>query len=200
MSTQTLLQDSRSASRQRGELHNGSTYTTSRLYLIARNYRLVTLCGGDVRGRIFSAAEHLLRMVANFQEDQLSLAIRFLFDPDASAGLQRRLSLQIALGVSEVVSEDTVRATHQFGALGRILRSQGTGGCAQDSYDLPQRFPAICEVIRQEERVKPLIRKEENPGRIPELYYSISPLEARGDNDYALVDALLSRMAQPWCR
>lgn len=160
------------------------------------HHRLVTLCGGDARGHIFAAAEHLLRMVANFQQGQLSLAIRFLFDPDASDGLQRRLSLQIALGVSDVVSEDTVRQLINSGPLSEFYDLKKPAN-ARDSYDLPQRFPAICEVIRQEERVKPLIRKEENPGRIPELYYSISPLEARGDNDYALVDSLLSRMTQP---
>ena len=160
------------------------------------HHRLVTLCGGDVRGRIFGAAEHLLRMVANFQECQLSLAIRFLFDPDARAGLQRRLKLQIALGASELVSEETVQQLINSGPLTEFYGLKEPVS-ARGSYELPRRFPAVCEVVRQEERVKPLIRKEENPGRIPELYYSVAPFEARSDNDYALVDTLLSRMTHP---
>lgn len=160
------------------------------------HYRLVTLCGGNVRERIFGAAEHLLRMVANFQEGQLALAVRFVFDPDRSNGLQNRLSLHVAVKVGPRVSEDTVRQLISSGPLAEFY-DLSDSTLPQRSFDLPCQFRAVCEVIRQEERVKPLIPQEQNPGRIPKLYYSISSLEARDDNDYTMVDSLLSRMSQP---
>jgi len=160
------------------------------------HHRLVTLCGGDVRGHVFGAAEHLLRMLANFREGQITLAIRFLFDPDTRAGLQRRLRLQVAVRAGEGLSEDTVRQLINSGPLAEFYDLKALAE-VRDSFDLPLDFPAICEVIRQEQRGKPLVPKEQNPGRIPKLYYSLSPLEAREDNDYSMVDSLLSRMAQP---
>ncbi|MBC8509622.1 MAG: ATP-binding protein, partial [Chloroflexi bacterium] len=66
-----------------------------------------------------------------------------------------------------------------------------------ETYKLNQKFPAVCEIIRQEERVKPLIPKEQNPGKIPTFYYSLHSFEAKGDNDYLMVDTLLSKMTQP---
>ena len=64
-------------------------------------------------------------------------------------------------------------------------------------YQLTHAYDAICEVVRQEQRVKPLVTKQENPGRIPSLYYTISSFEARQDNDYMVIDSLLSRMDSP---
>jgi len=160
------------------------------------HHRLVTLCGGNVRERIFGAAEHLLRMVANFQEGQLTLAVRFVFDPDRGNGLQNRLRLHVAVKVGRGVSEDTVRQLINSGPLAEFY-DLGDSTRRKGPFDLPCRFRAVCEVIRQEEQVKPLIPPEQNPGRIPKLYYSISSLEARDDNDYTMVDSLLSRMNHP---
>ena len=60
------------------------------------HHSLVTLCGGNVREHIFRASEHLLRMIANFQEGQIALAIRFIFKPGTDKGIQQRLRLQLS--------------------------------------------------------------------------------------------------------
>jgi hypothetical protein len=51
--------------------------------------------------------------------------------------------------------------------------------------------------MRREEKVKPLVPKEQNPGRIPSLYYSLQAFEACAENDYLMLDTLLSKMAHP---
>ncbi|MCP4612955.1 MAG: ATP-binding protein [Planctomycetes bacterium] len=167
------------------------------------HHSLVTLCGGNVREHIFRASEHLLRMIANFQEGQIALAIRFIFKPGTDKGIQQRLKLQLAVKIGEGVSEDTVRQLIDSGPLSEFYEIQKAGGpraegkWPQKEYLLEHDFPAVCEVIRQEETVKPLVSKEQNPGRIPAVYYSLYPLETRPDNDYLMIDTLLSKMENP---
>ena len=160
------------------------------------HHSLVTLCGGNVREHIFRVSEHLLRMVANFKEDQIALAIRFIFDPKTDNGIQQRLKLQLAVKIGKDVSEGTVKQLIDSGPLSEFYETEDSKGPQRD-YPLVHDFPAVCEVIRQEEKVKPLVSKEQNPGRIPSLYYSLHPFEARPDNDYLMIDTLLSKMESP---
>ncbi|MFC1675434.1 ATP-binding protein [Planctomycetota bacterium] len=160
------------------------------------HHSLVTLCGGNVREHIFRASEHLLRMVANFKEDRIALAIRFIFDPKTDNGIQQRLKLQLAVKIGKDVSEGTVKQLIDSGPLSEFYEIEDSKGPQKD-YPLVHGFPAVCEVIRQEEKVKPLVSKEQNPGRIPSLYYSLHPFEARPDNDYLMIDTLLSKMESP---
>ena len=160
------------------------------------HHRLVTLYGGNVRDRIFQASEHLLRMVANFHEEQLALAIRLVFNPKLTSGLQQRLTLQLAVKVGESVSEHIVSQLIDSGPLAEFYEFKKPD-MSQDVYNLGNHYPYICEVIRQEEKITPVIPKEDNPGRIPSVYYSLHPFEARADNDYLMVDTLLSKIDHP---
>ena len=129
------------------------------------HHSLVTLCGGNVREHIFRASEHLLRMIANFQEGQIALAIRFIFKPGSDKGIQQRLKLQLAVKIGEGVTEDTVKQLIDSGPLSEFYEIQKAGGprgegkWPQKEYLLEHDFPAVCEVIRQEETVKPLVSK-----------------------------------------
>jgi len=134
------------------------------------HHSLVTLFGGKVREHIFRASEHLLRMIANFQEGQIALALRFIFDPCTASGLQQRLQLQLAVKIGEGVSKATVKQLVDSGPLYEFYQpSEIKPGDPRKTYDLPDRYPFICELIRQEERVKPLVTEEQNPERIPPL-------------------------------
>ena len=160
------------------------------------HHSLVTLCGGNVREHIFRANEHLLRMIANFQEGRIALMIRFIFNPQTDKGIQQRLKLQLAVKIGEDVSEDTVKQLIDSGPLAEFYEIRGPKG-PQSDYPLPVDFPAVCEVTRQEEKVKPLVSKEQNPGRIPTLYYSLQAFEAFAENDHLAIDTLLSKMTYP---
>ena len=171
------------------------------------HHSLVTLCGGNVREHIFRGCEHLLRMIANFKEGQIALAIRFIFRPETDNGIQQRLKLQLAVKIGESVSKDTakqlVKQLIDSGPLIEFYKIQEAKGSQdkiinpQGEYFLDYDFPAVCEVVRQEETVKPLVSKEQNPGRIPSVYYSLYPFEARPDNDYLMIDTILSKMEEP---
>ena len=171
------------------------------------HHSLVTLCGGNVREHIFRGCEHLLRMIANFKEDQIALAIRFIFKPETNKGIQQRLKLQLAVKIGEGVSKDTAKQLVkqlvdsgpliEFYKIQEVKVPQDKVINPQGEYLLDYDFPAVCEVVRQEETVKPLVSKEQNPGRIPTVYYSLSPFEARPDNDYLMIDTLLSKMEDP---
>ena len=171
------------------------------------HHSLVTLCGGNVREHIFRGCEHLLRMIANFKEDQIALAIRFIFKPETDKGIQQRLKLQLAVKIGEGVSKDTAKQlVKQLVDSGPLIEfyefeenkgPQSKAKGPKKEYLLDCDFPAVCEVVRQEETVKPLVSKEQNPGRIPTVYYSLYPFEARPDNDYLMIDTLLSKMEDP---
>ena len=160
------------------------------------HHSLVTLCGGNVREHIFKASEHLLRMITNFQEGQIALAIRFIFKPETDNGIQQRLKLQLAVKIGEGVSRDTVEQLVNSGPLSEFYEIHETDS-VQKEYLLDHDFPAVCEVIRQEKAITPFIPQEENPDRIPTVYYSLHPLEAGADNDYSMIDTLLSKMKSP---
>lgn len=159
------------------------------------HHSLVALCGGSVREYIFKAHEHVLRMLSNFKEGQIGFSICYNYDPDSQGGIQSRLRLQLAVRTSGNVSQDTVRQLIDSGPLSEFYHPVFVEGT--DRYSLPFDFPYVCEIVRREQKVKPLIAREENPGRIPSIYYSIEAFEAIEDNDCLMLDALLSRMPFP---
>jgi len=157
------------------------------------HHRLVTLCGGNVKEKIFQAFEHLLRMITNFKEGQLAVAFRFVFNPDKTRGLQNRLRLQLLIKIDEKLSENTVRQLIEAGPLAEFYEFTPESN-AEDIFKYD--FTSVSEVIRQEAAVEPLIPKEVNPN-IPSIYYSLYPLEARDNNDFLMIDTLLSKMNEP---
>ena len=152
------------------------------------HHRLLTLCGGNVRESIFQATEHLLRMLTSFEENQLTLGFRFIFSPNTNSNLQSRLRLQLSVKISDDISEDTVKQLIETGPLAEFYNF-----IPNTSFKFDSTFSAVSEVIRQEEVVEPLVPKELNPN-IPSMYYSLSPFEAREDNDFLMIDRLLSKM------
>ena len=73
------------------------------------HHRLLMMCRGNVRERIFLGFEQLLRMVSAFRESQLAIALRYRFDPLADSGSQNRLRLQLALKFEEARSMEVAR-------------------------------------------------------------------------------------------
>ena len=62
------------------------------------------------------------------------------------------------------VSEDTVKQLIESGPLAEFYKTNPIERPQKD-YPLDCEYLAVCEVIRHEERVKPLVPKEQNPGR-----------------------------------
>lgn len=158
------------------------------------DHRLVALCGGAVRERIYHGFEHLLRMIASFEDRQVTLALRYQFDPANSGGIQDRLRLQIAMKIRNGVSDEIVRQLIEAGPLCEFYEFGKRRGIKK--LEVPD-FPFACEIIRQEDCVDTQLPRELNRF-VPKagFYYSPQTLNARKDNDYLSLDALLSRMTE----
>ncbi|MFC1761011.1 ATP-binding protein [Planctomycetota bacterium] len=183
------------------------------------HHSLVTLCGGNVKEHINRCFEHLLRMVSNFKQGQIALAIRFVFSPQTSNGVRHRLRLQLAVRTSEDISEQVVRQLIEVGPLsefyGKGCTAPGCGAelkmsaadCAGENCCGPLRretdtfpmreFPCVCEIIRKENRIESAVPHEFNryAPRVG-FYYSPCKLESQRDNDFLMLDAMLSKVTE----
>ncbi len=183
------------------------------------DHRLVSLYQGEVKKHIWQAHEQILRIISNFQEKQLTLGIRYKFNPETTHGLQSRLNIQLCVKTADDVSEDLVKQLIDYGPLSDFYQKQ----CSEPSchainnfrathchkcgnaFNLKNKtdtafpaFPFICEIIRREDTIEIELPRELNPN-VPQsgFYYSISPFEPNTENDYLLLDNVLSRMEYP---
>jgi hypothetical protein len=157
---------------------------------------LAASCGGDVRVRAFRAAEQVLRMLASMKEGSVRVALRFCYDPDVP---NQRARLRPILNFA---TEDT--------RVGTALRQLSTAGPLSSVYsfnptdDNPSlavgnAYEACCEIVRREDGWEASEKRKQNNEYIPEQYYSVSPLEARSENDWMALDRLLHRFDAPAC-
>ena len=130
-------------------------------------------------------------MITSFEESTITIAFRFIFLPNTGSNPQSRLKLQLAIKISDDITEDTVKQLIETGPLSEFYKF-----IPSNNFKFDNSFSAISEVIRQEEVVEPLVPKELNPN-IPKMYYSLSPFEARDDNDFLMLDRLLSKINDP---
>lgn len=159
------------------------------------HHRLVALSGGDVRGCVFRGQEQLLRMLANFDCSEIAFSYRMLFDPgraNDTQRLQERLRVQVAVRVDDALSTNLTKQLIENGPLAEFYEFQNTSGIDLDQRSLGE-YNAVCEVLKQEEAIEPLVSRAEND-RIPSLYYALFPFEPREDNAYLAIDRLLSKM------
>lgn len=157
------------------------------------HHRLQIVAGGDVQQAIFAGFEQLLRTAANFGDGQLTLGLRFLFTPSATGGLRDRLRLFLIVRANDL-SPEVVQALVQAGPLAEYFHFMN---CGDEEAALPDSMCSGCEIIRFEERLKPLVGEAERMRTdIPKLYYSVQAFTGREDNTYLLLDRLLSRCRQ----
>jgi hypothetical protein len=183
------------------------------------HHSLVTLCGDNVKEHINCSFEHLLRMVSNFEQDQIALAIRFVFSPQTNGGVRHRLRLKLAVRIGEDISEQVVRQLIDVGPLSEFYTKQCTAAncgaelrisaadCHREHCPGPLRleaeefeikdFPCVCEVIRKENRIESAVPYEFNryAPRVG-FYYSPCKFEAHRDNDFLMLDAMLSKVTE----
>ena len=161
----------------------------------AEDQRLAMICGGNVRERVFQGFEHILRIISQFTERQISLALRYRFNPESNGNRQKRLRLLLAVNVVGI-NPDIVRQLIEGGPLSELL---GLNQLTSSTKELEVNdLPCACEILRQEERIEAQLPREFNK-YVPSagFYYSPAPLQPREDNDYVAIDSLLSRINKP---
>ena len=159
-----------------------------------RNYPPYRIqAGGDVPTAANADWEHFLRTWTEFQSHSAAVAIRFVYDPQQNrSGPKQRLSVWL------------MGQAHSAGAR-RILSLLLERSPVRRFYDLQPadgagitwgKFSAACDVVRRQSILEPTVTAEFNAKALP-AYYTISSFEPNEDNDYLLLDSLLSRLQEP---
>jgi len=161
------------------------------------HYKYVTTYEGSVTEHVFQRAEHLLRMIANFHPEEITIAIRFFYNPSSAGKPQDRMRLGLGVKTTNEISSTLVNQVIRHGPLAEFYNIEESDNCLKD-WDA---FHAVSEIIRFEESLKP----SSPPGLdihklndlIPEVYYCIHPFKARVDNDFLMLDKTCSSLKEP---
>jgi len=158
-----------------------------------RDYRYARLDEGSVSRQISAAAQHVLRSIARFSEKDLTCQIRAIHNPDAVT-LKGRLSWWIVVHAADTLSDTVTKSLTTSGPLGPFydytLSDAGLQGI-----DYSQ-FTAVCEILRCEEAVHPIIPTAKNRYIDFDFYHAVHPFESQDQNDYLLLDRFLSGVSE----
>jgi len=147
--------------------------------------------GGNVAAAAQADHEHLLRTLASFPAGSVSASIRFLYMP-TNTNSQDRLSISLvgharteeaAVGLSILLQNGPVRRLHK-------LTDVGEAAIPWDKLD------AACDIVRPQSVFAATVPPEFNAKALP-IYYTIRPFVPRLDNDYLLLDRILSALEEP---
>jgi len=95
-------------------------------------HQLAALCHGDVRRTVSNGFEHLLRVIARFQEAEIALALRFLFDPKGNGSRHGRLRLQVAMRVGGGVRREVARQLIEVGPICEFFKFHAAPACSRN--------------------------------------------------------------------
>ena len=167
---------------------------------------------GNVREAIAAGWESLLRTIAGFPADSLSLRLCHLYMPDLDRGTQGRLRLWIRASADERVPPATLRSLIEHGPIADFYLAASSlpdGSAApagpapwEHLHDLASRppgsgFVAVGEVVRRLDLLAPYIDRRDN-NRVPsDSYQTVTAFVAAEGNDYLAVDRLLASLAGP---
>jgi len=132
---------------------------------------------GNVLSAVSRDCEHLLRNIANLPPGTASLIVRLQFVPSPdNQNLQSRLVIYIIAQAHENDTIECMRLLLEHGSLNRFYNFR-----RMESIDIPiVSLKSVCEVVRREDRLKPLHPPEFNY-KIPPYYYTISPFDPKAD-------------------
>lgn len=150
------------------------------------------MAGGDVASAARAYGEHLLRAVADFPPESVSVTLRFSFCPgDGTSDPQRRLNISLSGWSRDDEGDLGLTLLLERGPLRRFYDLRRTEEAPQ-----AESFGVSCDVVRRQDILDPTVSREFN-AKVPPAYYRIRPFEPREENDYLLLDAILARVQEP---
>jgi len=163
---------------------------------------LAASCGGDVQGQAFNAAEQVLRMISSLNAGESRVGLRYRYDPEVR-NRNERLRSEMHFAIQGTGSDTAIKQLSTAGPLSSVYNFEPLrqGGQAQNGQatHLEDTYGACCEIVRREDGWEPEEKRRRLNEHIPARYYSISPLEANGGNDWMALDRLLDRFDSPAC-
>ncbi|MGB2987955.1 MAG: MerR family transcriptional regulator [Phycisphaerae bacterium] len=155
------------------------------------SYRL--LAGGDVRAALWADATHLLRALAEFPPNSVTVAIRFFFRPATKReDPLERLSVYV---LGRACTEETALALSLLLRQAPFRRFCRLAPVDSDAIDW-RTFRAGCDVVRRQTILEPTVTAESNPGAL-DAYLTVDSFQANRVNDYLLLDSLLGQIEEP---
>ena len=149
--------------------------------------------GGDVQHAISRNVEQLLRITANLPPESAILTIRYSFSPIKNTlNKQSRLKIHFNAQSHDMNILDTIRLIIENGPLSRYYQFNEVRDIIFDTEELN----AGCLVIRKEDQVTPLHKKDLNY-RIPDYYYLLHGFQPNRNNNYHMLDRVLDRIEEP---
>lgn len=148
--------------------------------------------GGDPRADIFEMWQSLLQMLSRFQPGDISFRIRGEYQPDRSA-IQERLQWYLIIVIADSINEETITTLIEHGPISAYYEM-----IKSSKREFPTKhFKAVAEIIRSEETVPPQVPVELNENlKYVKLYYAVYPFEPKGQNDYLMLDRVLSQIKE----
>ena len=154
---------------------------------------LRVIAGGDLHAALRADGEHLLRTLASFPPDSVSVAIRFVYQPIADGeDPQRRLSIHL---VAQAHREDRAASLSLLLEQGPLNRFYDLKPA--ENMPIPWKcFRAACDVVRHQILLEPTVASEFN-AKVSSAYWSIRSFEIREENNHHLLDSILDRIHDP---
>ena len=161
------------------------------------HYKYAMSYEGSVKQHILLRSEHLLRMMANLFPGEITLAFRFVYDPEHADRPQDRMQIHIDVKAAPDAPSSLIQQMICHGPLAEFYEIRGNS--------LPFRdwrlFQAVTEIIRLEEGLKPVhppgLDLQKLNDLIPDIYYCVHPFKPREDNDYSMLDKTCSFLKEP---
>ena len=146
---------------------------------------------GDVPAAAQVDQEHFLRTIAAFPPNTVSAAIRFFFNPVAPTPQDR---LSIAL-IGQATTDDVITGLATLlrdGPIRRLHRLSET-----PEIGIPwKQLAYACDIVRPLHALEATVSPEFNAKALP-AYCMVRPFLPREDNDYLLLDRILSHLREP---
>ncbi len=149
--------------------------------------------GGDVGTATGEDTLHLVRTLASFPTGSVSVAIRYLYQPEAN-GRDPQDRLEVFLS-GQAHSEDSAASLSLLMEEGPLNRFYELKPCRK----LPvhwSKFSAACDVVRRQTIREPTVTSEFNAKALP-AYYTIHSFEPNQENDYLRLDGVLGGLKEP---
>ncbi len=149
--------------------------------------------GGDVRSAVQADCEHLLRALAEFPPDSVSLSTRYLFNPSHNGQTpQERLNIFLS---AQAYNEDYSAALSLLLDRGPLRRFYPL--CKVESMQIPwDTYQAVCTIARRQILLEPTVTPEFNPKALP-AYLMIQSFQPNPTNDEMPLDNFLDRIEEP---
>ena len=153
----------------------------------------IAISGGNVKQTIWQGWEHILHTISNMPASSVSVEILYVFEPlTKQTDNQNRLKIYLRL---TAIEPEILKSLEHLIVAGTLSRFYDFSCVDNASLIMPDTLKHTCLIVRREDFIKPLYSNMFNP-KIPDYYYTLSPLESNDNNDFLMLDRVLDKLSE----